>query len=112
VELANELDGLRFQWYAWWMAHSVEAIAIRHEIKPEHANWLEAFPFTLVSDLPQGSKDPPVVPSEVMDAATTRRVYGDGSFGGPYRADPAIMQEIFAACLEDVLHLLEFGFPS
>jgi creatinine amidohydrolase len=108
TELANELAGLRIQWYAWWMAHSVEAVALRHEIKPTHANWLEAFPFTIVSDLPEEAKIPPNVPSDVMDAKTTRQVYGDGSFGGPYRVQEAIMQEIFAAALEDVLHLLKF----
>jgi creatinine amidohydrolase len=85
TELVNELTGLKVQWYAWWMAHSVEEVAIRHAIKPDHANWLEAFPFTILSDLPEGEKVPPVVPSDVLDAQTAREVYGDGSFGGRYR---------------------------
>ncbi|KAF0108304.1 MAG: creatinine amidohydrolase [Anaerolineaceae bacterium] len=108
TELANELAGLQIQWYAWWMAHSVEEIAIRHEVKPAHANWLEAFPFTIVADLPEGEKVPPRVPSEVLDAAATREVYGDGSFGGRYRVPQETMQEIFDAALADILHLLEF----
>jgi creatinine amidohydrolase len=108
TELANELPDLKMQWYAWWTAHSVEEIALRHELKPAHANWLEAFPFTIVADLPEGEKDPPHVPSEVMDAATTREVYGDGSFGGRYRVPQETMQEIFNAALADILHLLEF----
>jgi creatinine amidohydrolase len=108
VELANELSGLKFQWYAWWMTHTLEAIALKHGIKPSHANWLEAFPFTIVSDLPSGEKTPPHVPSDVMDAAETRRVYGDGSFGGPYRVSQDIMNEIFAAAKADILQLLEF----
>ncbi len=107
-ELANQLSGLNFQWYAWWMAHSVEEVAIRHALKPQHANWLEAFPFTSVGDLPQGEKVPPHVPSEVMDAKTAREVYGDGSFGGPYQASEAVMQEIFDACLADILQMLKF----
>ncbi len=108
TELANELPGVQFQWYAWWMSHSVEAVAVRHEIKPSHANWLEAFPFTIVGDLPEGEKSPPSVPSDIMDAVTTREVYGDGSFGGRYRVPDEVMQEMFAACLTDILHLLEF----
>ena len=108
TELANTLPGLKLQWYAWWMSHSVEQVAVRHDLKPEHANWLEAFPFTLVSELPQGSKQPPLVPSEILDAASARQVYGDGSFGGPYQAGAQVMQELFAACLADVLHILEF----
>lgn len=108
LELANELPGLKMQWYAWWQAHSVEEIALRHAIKPGHANWLEAFPFTIVADLPEGEKPPPVVPSDLMDAATARNVYGDGSFGGRYRVPDEVMQEIFAAALADILELLKF----
>ncbi len=108
IELANELAGLKMQWYAWWMAHRVEEVALRHNIKPNHANWLEAFPFTIVADLPEGEKTPPVVPSDLMDARTVREVYGDGSFGGPYRVQDEIMQEIFDAALKDVLQLLKF----
>ena len=67
-EILNTFPGVKMQWYAWWMAHSVEALAMRHDIKPEHANWLEAFPFTTVSDLPKENKIPPVVPSEILDA--------------------------------------------
>ena len=107
-ELANQFAGLKIQWYAWWMAHSVEEVAIRHAIKPEHANWLEAFPFTMVADLPEGEKTPPHVPSDIMDARTAREVYGDGSFGGPYKVSEEIMQEVFAACLADIKQMLEF----
>jgi creatinine amidohydrolase len=107
-ELANQLSGLKIQWYAWWMSHSVEEVAIRHTLKPSHANWLEAFPFTIVSSLPEAEKVPPVVPSEVMDAQMAREVYGDGSFGGPYQVSQDIMQEMFAACLADILQDLKF----
>jgi creatinine amidohydrolase len=108
TELVNELVSLKIQWYAWWTSHSVEEVAVQHNIKPSHANWLEAFPFTIVADLPEGEKVPPRVPSEVMDAKTTREVYGDGSFGGHYQVTGDVMQELFEACLADVLQLLNF----
>jgi len=108
TELSNQLPGIKMQWYAWWMSHSVEAVAMRHEIKPDHANWLEAFPFTIVADLPEGEKNPPRVPSDIMDAGLTRDIYGDGSFGGRYQAEPEIMDEIFAAALADILQMLKF----
>ncbi len=107
-ELANEIGDLKIQWYAWWMAHSLEEIALRHELKPAHANWLEAFPFTIVTELPQGEKIPPHVPSEVMNAKTAREIYGDGSFGGRYQVPQEVMQEIFEAAQADILKLLEF----
>ncbi|NLG73493.1 MAG: creatininase family protein [Chloroflexi bacterium] len=106
-ELLNELPGLRLRWYAWWTSHSVEAVARKYELKPAHANWLEAFPFTVVADLPEGEKVPPKIPG-LLSAAEARQVYGDGQFGGPYQAPAAVMDEIFQACLEDVLQLLKF----
>lgn len=109
-EIANASPDVKIQWYGWWIAHSVEEVATRHNIKPEHANWLEAFPFTIVSDLPAGNKTPPRVPSEIMNTDTYRQVYGDGSFGGPYQVDNEIIQEIFNAALEDILQMLKFEY--
>ncbi|OGO63652.1 MAG: hypothetical protein A2Z45_05430 [Chloroflexi bacterium RBG_19FT_COMBO_55_16] len=106
-ELANQLPGLRLAWYSWWQSHGVEKVAQNHDLRPTHANWLEAFPFTRVADLPPGEKIPPRVPG-LMDAEQARQVYGDGVFGGPYQVDQAIMDELFAAALEDVLQLLRF----
>jgi creatinine amidohydrolase len=106
-EVANSLPNARLSWYDWWMAHSVEAVAQKHGIRPTHANWLEAFPFTIVSELPTEPKIPPTVP-DIMDAATARKLYGDGSFGGPYQASEEIMNEMFAATLQDILQLMKF----
>jgi len=106
TETMNSLPGLRANWYEWWNSHSVEAIAVKYELKPNHANWVEAFPFTRVADLPAEPKIPPFVPG-LMDAKTTRQIYGDGVFGGAYQADESVMNEIFAACLADVLKMLE-----
>jgi len=108
AELANQLPGIKLQWSAWWTTQSVKQIAIRKEIKPNHANWLEAFQFNIVADLPGGDKTPPHVPSDILDAHTAREVYGDGSFGGRYRVSQETMQEIFEAALQDVLQLLKF----
>ncbi len=106
-ELANQLQGTRFAWYSWWTSHSVEQVAQNYSLKPSHANWLEAFPFTMVADLPEKEKNPPYIPG-LMDAHQARQVYGDGQFGGEYQVDEAIMHELFAACLADVLKLLDF----
>jgi creatinine amidohydrolase len=107
-ELANALPDLQLAWYDWWDSHSVEAVALKHTLKPDHANWLEAFPFTIVAELPREDKVPPRVPSGIMDAKTARQVYGDGSFGGRYQVEESIMQELFDVCLQDVLQLLKF----
>jgi creatinine amidohydrolase len=106
-EVASDLSDLRMAWYAWWQSHSVEVICQKYGLKPFHASWLEAFPFTRVGDLPQGKKQPPSVPG-LIGAQEARGVYGDGVFGGEYQVDDAIMNEIFAACVADVVHLLCF----
>jgi creatinine amidohydrolase len=107
-ELNNALPDLKLNWYDWWLSSSVEAVAMKHSLKPSHANWLEAFAFTIVGGMPDGTKTWPNVPSAIMDAQTARRVYGDGSFGGAYRAPDNVMQEILTACLQDILQLLAF----
>ena len=107
-ELNNTLPDLRMNWYDWWLSSSVEALTRKYELKQSHANWLEAFPFTIVGDMPEGTKPWPHVPGAIMDAGTTRRVYGDGSFGGAYRASEEVMSEMFAACTQDILRLLAF----
>ncbi len=106
-ELANEMPDLRLAWYAWWQSHSVMAVAERHQLKPAHANWLEAFGFTRVSDLPEGKKTPPEV-SGLLGAEQARQTYQDGVFGGPYQVDQSILDEIFTAAVEDILQLLHF----
>jgi creatinine amidohydrolase len=107
-EVNNELQNLKLNWYDWWTSHSIEAVAAKHDLKPAHANWLEAFAFTVIGPMPEGSKTAPGVPSTILEATRARQVYGDGSFGGPYRASDEVMHEMFAAALEDVLQLLKF----
>ena len=106
TEIANTLPGIKIAWYAWWTAHSVTEVAMKHGLKSYHAAWIEAFPFTRVAELPEGEKTPPGYKG-LLNAEDTRAVFGDGVFGGPYKVDPAIMDEIFATALEDVEHLLD-----
>jgi creatinine amidohydrolase len=107
-ELANELPELQTRWYAWWQTKTVEEIAAKHDLPLRHANWEEAFSFTRVADLPDEVK--PVVDIKGgFNAEQVRKLIGDGSFGGPYQVDEAIMDEIFQACLGDVLEQLKFS---
>jgi creatinine amidohydrolase len=107
VELANSFPGLKFSWYSWWESNGVQNLAQKYRLAPEHASWMEAFPFTRVADLPAGEK-PGVSFTGVLNAAETKAKYGDGSFGGKYQVDDAIMQELFDVCLLDVVNLLNF----
>src|SRR5512135_2300827 len=33
-EVSNALPELKMNWYDWWTAHSVEAVAVKHDLKP------------------------------------------------------------------------------
>jgi len=106
-ELADQLPGVSLRWYEWWESHSTEEVSVKHNLKPAHANWLEAFAFTKVAELPNERKTPPTIPG-IMDSALARQTYGDGSFGGDYEVSEQIMNELFNAALMDVLQLLHF----
>jgi len=108
VELVNELPDLQLCFYSWWTTKTAESIADKYKLDPQHANWLEAFDFTKVVELPD--KDMPVAKrtENIIDKRATRATHGDGSFGGPYQVDQKIMREMFDACLNDVLELLTF----
>jgi creatinine amidohydrolase len=106
-EVATDLPDLRLVWYVWWQSHSFQTLAEKYSLKPAHANWMEAFPFTRVAELHSGAKPPPYIPG-LLGADEARQVYGDGSFGGSYQASEAIMDELFEAILQDVVTLLRF----
>ncbi len=107
VEVANGSPGLKIAWYSWWTSDSVDALARKHQLAPQHASWMEAFPFTKVCDLPSGKKDEVKIKG-LLNAEDSRATYGEGMFGGDYEVAPEILDEMFAACLVDILYLLEF----
>lgn len=108
MELANQLEGLQTSWYDWWDSKTVSQFAEKHGLRTEHASWMEAFPFTRVAELPDGIKTPPPPPSWFQNADQTRQRMGDGMYGGAYKTDTALMDELFQLCLADVVKLLSF----
>jgi creatinine amidohydrolase/Fe(II)-dependent formamide hydrolase-like protein len=54
-----------------------------------------------VSDIPDGEKSP-VNLERLEDGESYRDVIEDGSFGGPYQVDDALMQELFERVVNEV----------
>lgn len=106
-ELVNELTDLKLSWYEWWKAPNVNAVAENHHLKTYHAGWIEAFPFVRTGAIPDTEKAPFVTDS-ILNSAAVKAAIGDGVYGGVYKVDDAIMTEVFAAALKDVLCLLQF----
>ncbi len=107
IEMLDGMPGLQIAWYSWWVAPNVTAVATKHGLKSYHAAWIEAFPFTRVSELPSDQKQPPVSPG-LLGAEATRNTYGNGVYGGPYEVDASILDEIFNTAVQDIINLLEF----
>ncbi len=105
-EIIEDMPGLRISWYAWWVAPHVTEVALKHGLKSYHAAWIEAFPFVRVAELPQDAK-PPVESKDILGAAGSRQLYGDGVFGGPYQVAESILDEIFQVAVQDIINLLQ-----
>jgi len=106
-ELVNELEDLSISWYAWWQSHSIESVLKKYDLKSYHAGWIEAFAFTQLGELPGDEKIPPAVPG-LTSAEKTKELFGDGVFGGKYKVDESIMDEIFKEMVDDVIRILQF----
>jgi len=104
-EMLDGLPGLHVSWYSWWNAPNVTFVAEKHGLKSYHAAWIEAFPFVRVAEMPAGKKEP-AISREILGAEGSRALYGDGVFGGPYRVDDAILDEIFQTAMKDIVGLL------
>ncbi len=110
-ELANRFEGLRTAWHSWWEAPKVAAVVERHGLTAYHASWSEAFSFTRVGPLPDGEKAP-VGLNFITDAVETRRLLGDGVFGGPYKVPDDVMDELFEVAVQEVVDVLEKFRPD
>ncbi len=106
TEIIEDMPGLKIRWYAWWVAPHVTEVAVKHGLKSYHAAWIEAFPFVRVAELPRGSKTP-LETKDILGAAGSRQLYGDGVFGGPYQVEDSILDEIFQVAVQDIVDLLQ-----
>jgi creatinine amidohydrolase len=109
-ELTSEIDDLRVIWYEWFESSRVKTIAEKNGYTGEHASWIESFPFTRTTKvIPKEVK--PVIPHgpELLSPPRVRKQIDDGNYGGPYQVDDAIMDEIFDACVDEVVELIGFN---
>jgi creatinine amidohydrolase len=97
-----DMEGVaRVLWYDWWRESAAQAFEAAHNLTADHANWSENFPFTRVAESPTGEK--PIVNLARLDAGeSAREVLGDGSFGGRYQVEDALIQELFERVVNDI----------
>ncbi len=101
-----EEDEIRVIWYNWWKENAVHQFEARHNLRLNHANWGENFPFNRVAESPSEVKETVEPTEEFQDPQYAREVLGDGSFGGPYQVDDALMDELFGMVVDEIASLL------
>lgn len=110
--LPGQLEDLRMEghariiWYDWWTGEASRAFQAKHGLRLDHANWGENFPFNRVCDVPAGEK-PPVNLGYLDTGQTMREVLGDGSFGGLYQVDDALMWELYERVVAEAAELAQ-----
>ncbi len=96
------LEGIiRIAWYDWWRENASRQFQSEHNLRLDHANWGENFPFTRVAEVPAGSK-PPINLAMLDTGQTMRDVLGDGSYGGDYQVDDRLMEELFMRVVAEI----------
>ena len=105
-ELVNQLPGLRLAIHHWWKGPAAVQFYANNKLMPAHANWSENFPFTRVTDVPEGDK-PAAGSTPYLPADEVRARLGDGSFGGPYQVKDEIMERLFQVAVAEVAQLLQ-----
>jgi creatinine amidohydrolase len=106
IELSTAHAGTNLVLFEAWRDPAVFEVAQAAGLAPNHANWAEAFPFTVVGDMPSGDKPAPDFP-RTGSAEAQRAALGDGNFGGPYQASDEVMQKMFDAAVESMVKLLK-----
>ncbi len=97
----NLENAARIVWYDWWREAAVKQFEAEFQLRLDHANWGENFPFNRVAESPTNSKAP--VDLTLFDAGRPmREVLGDGNYGGPYQVADTLMQELFRRVVDEV----------
>jgi creatinine amidohydrolase len=104
-QLMQEMSGLKVVWHNWWKSPAVKKFAAEINQKPDHANWLENFPFTRVAESPKTVKIP-VNFELILNGANGREVMGDGSFGGAYQISDELMQSFFDRLVHEITEIV------
>ncbi len=94
-------------WYNWWREKAVQEFGQRNNLRLNHANWGENFPFNRVAESPNVVKEWVEQLTDNNDIYLIRQQIGDGSFGGPYEVADTIMNQLFSEVVDEVTTLIQ-----
>jgi len=109
-----QLDGvIRYYWYDWWRGEAARQFEEAHNMRIDHANWGENFPFNRVSrDIPVNDVKTSVNLEDLTLGKTARSVIGDGTFSGRYQIDDILMMQLFDAVVKEATGLVQQLRPN
>jgi creatinine amidohydrolase len=100
-------------WHDWWRAPRISAVMHEIDRVGAHASWIENFPWTRLGGVAVPAEPKPAIEREQLrglDPHETRRLLGDGTFGGAYAYPDEDMLRVWRAGVDEVRGLLEDGW--
>jgi creatinine amidohydrolase len=97
---------IRVIWHDWWRGQAAKSVEHDHNMRIDHANWGENFPFNRLKPAPAEIKRT-VNLSDEEDGRSVKSILGDGSYGGLYQAGDEVMQTLFERVVNEVVALVE-----
>ena len=106
ADLDRQDHAINAIWYNWWREKAVQNFGQKHNLRLNHANWGENFPFNRVAESPEEIKEWIERLTDDNDIYAIRQQIGDGSFGGPYEMGDDIMNQLFAEVVDEAVGLI------
>ena len=114
-QIMAERPNLSIRFHNWYNAPATLATALAAEPSASHANWFENYPWTRLPHSPAPTGRKPQVNMDLLRAsnpAGTRALLKDGSFGGPWQLDDAVMDRLWQAGVAETRAALEGPWPN
>ena len=114
-QIMAERPNISIRFHNWYNAPATWAAALAAEPSASHANWFENYPWTRLPQAPAPTGRKPQVNMDLLRAsnpAGTRALLEDGSFGGPWQLDDAVMDRLWQAGVAETRAALEGPWPN
>ncbi len=101
---------VRVRFHTWCTGPELVAAGDVYDTVQMHAGWIENYPWTRVDGAVMPEGESVVIPRERMrelTAAEVRALSPDGSMGGRYQREDAVMDEVWAAGVAEVRAVIE-----
>lgn len=105
-ELCRDYSDARIKFLQWWEIPQVRELCNKFEVKISHANWVEAFPFTMMNPTRIVVPHERPMPDLLMESGEIRKKFGEGHGPGPVYLGEDIAEELLEAAVTGVRQIL------